>query len=347
MHHATAPEGTVTNAAVPDLTDYDLLAPQLSGGKDGALAMWLFMEAARAAGVLDRVRSYHASLGLLEWPAVTSGGTRWPGVSELAAQQSAAFGLLPEQHIEVARTMAGPDGTRMPHALLTEIAAYGRFPRLGSKFCTKSAKESVVSAAWTPFVTRRKKELGRPVHILKIMGMRWEESRARARLVPYRNVQTNGARIVDEWLPALEWSTPAVQEWCDTMPVARHWTYDSAPGAHDWRGTSRCSCSYCVFGSKRDLLIAVGRRPRLAALYEEVETVRGDSFRPDWRIHDLIHLAAESGAPTPGVVCADDSPEFDALEKQVRAALAEPPRKPVDLARQNSESPCSSCATHP
>ncbi len=55
-------------------------------------------------------------------------GVRYPGVSELAALQSAAFGVPADRHVEVTRTLPGPDGTRMPHSLLTEIAAYGRFP---------------------------------------------------------------------------------------------------------------------------------------------------------------------------------------------------------------------------
>ncbi|SEB31773.1 hypothetical protein [Streptomyces melanosporofaciens] len=209
-HHA--PVETVTRAPRPDLTDYDLLAPRLSGGKDSALMMWLFIETARTAGIIERVRSYHASLGLLDWPGITYHGVYWPGVSELAARQSTAFGLPPDQLIEVTRTLTGPDGTRMPHSLLTEIAAYGRFPRLGSRYCTKSAKDTVVSASWTPFVTQRKKELGRPVRILKVQGMRRDESRSRSALAPYRNVLANGARSVDEWLPALEWTTEAVKE---------------------------------------------------------------------------------------------------------------------------------------
>ncbi|MFD8339256.1 phosphoadenosine phosphosulfate reductase [Streptomyces solisilvae] len=344
-HHA--PVETVTRAPRPDLTDYDLLAPQLSGGKDSALMMWLFMETARTAGVVERVRSYHASLGLLDWPGITYHGVYWPGVSELAARQSTAFGLPPDQHLEVTRTLTGPDGTRMPHSLLTEIAAYGRFPRLGSKYCTKSAKDTVVSASWTPFVTQRKKELGRPVRILKVQGIRRDESRSRSTLAPYRNVLANGARVVDEWLPALEWTTEEVKEWCGSMPIARHWTYDSVPGAGDWLGTSRCSCSLCSFASKRDLLLAIGRRPRLAALYELVESVRGDSLRSDWRIHDLIHLAKAPDAPDPGVVCDDDTPAFAMLEEQVRAALARPPRKAVVLARRADTLPCTGCPVHP
>jgi len=82
------PAGTVTRAAAPDLADYDLIAPQLSGGKDSAVMMWLTMEAARAAGVVDRVRSYHASLGLLEWPAVIYAGVRWPGAGGVGTRRT-------------------------------------------------------------------------------------------------------------------------------------------------------------------------------------------------------------------------------------------------------------------
>ncbi|ANP52163.1 hypothetical protein J2Z21_008232 [Streptomyces griseochromogenes] len=61
------------------LTSYDLLAPQLSGSKDSAVLMAVFVEAARAAGVDDRAISYRSSLGVLEWPPVVFGGIRYPG----------------------------------------------------------------------------------------------------------------------------------------------------------------------------------------------------------------------------------------------------------------------------
>ncbi|MEU6653374.1 hypothetical protein ABZ904_29050 [Streptomyces sp. NPDC046900] len=70
----------------------------------------------------------------------------------------------------------------------------------------------------------------------------------------------------------------------------------------------------------------IGWRPRLADLYAEVEQARGDSFRADWRITDLIRHAERCGAPDPGVVCPDDGLEFTALEEQVRAALAKEPQ---------------------
>ncbi|GGJ62039.1 hypothetical protein GCM10010121_085810 [Streptomyces brasiliensis] len=45
-----------------------------------------------------------------------------------------------------------------------------------------------------------------------------------------------------------------------------------------------CSCSMSVFAARTDVLLSIGRRPRLADLYAEVEHARGDSFRADWRI---------------------------------------------------------------
>jgi hypothetical protein len=88
----------LASSGVPDLTTYDLLAPQLSGGKDSAVMMDVFMDAARSAGVEDRVVSYHSSLGVLEWPPIVFEGTRYPGVCELAAMQSATFGVIPTEN---------------------------------------------------------------------------------------------------------------------------------------------------------------------------------------------------------------------------------------------------------
>ncbi|WP_146075367.1 hypothetical protein [Streptomyces sp. Ru71] len=67
-----------------------------------------------------------------------------------------------------------------------------------------------------------------------------------------------------------------------------------------------CSCSLCVFASRHDVLLSIGRRPRLAAPYAAVGQVRGDSFRADCRIIDLIRHAAACAAPDPGVACPDD-----------------------------------------
>ncbi|WP_406723395.1 hypothetical protein WJ438_00100 [Streptomyces sp. GD-15H] len=74
--------------------------------------------------------------------------------------------------------------------------------------------------------------------------------------------------------------------------------------------------------------------------------MRGDSFRADWRITDLIWHAEQCGAPAPGVVCADDGPEFTALKNQVRAALRKGPRKEPEMARHNGRALCDGCTAH-
>ncbi|MER7485181.1 hypothetical protein ABTY20_04470 [Streptomyces sp. NPDC126497] len=57
---------TVCPSGTPDLTAYDLLAPQLSGGKDSSVMLWSFMQDAAAAEVTDRVITCHATPGPLE-----------------------------------------------------------------------------------------------------------------------------------------------------------------------------------------------------------------------------------------------------------------------------------------
>jgi hypothetical protein len=58
----------------------------------------------------------------------------------------------------------------------------------------------------------------------------------------------------------------------------------------------------------------------------------------------LIHEAGMAGAPEPGVVCDDDTAAFDDVAAQVRAALQQAPRKPVDLARvAPGEDVCALC----
>ncbi|MFE7766168.1 hypothetical protein [Streptomyces sp. NPDC057438] len=110
----TEPVADLMPDLVPDEVDIYIL--NLSGGKDGPRAAAVALDAARAVGVEDRVYTIHASLGPLEWPAVTVDGVRYPGSSELAALHSRALGVPPERHIEVRRTHE-LQGERVPYDL--------------------------------------------------------------------------------------------------------------------------------------------------------------------------------------------------------------------------------------
>jgi hypothetical protein len=92
------------------------------------------------------------------------------------------------------------------------------------------------------------------------------------------------------------------------------------------------------------VLLALGRRLRLAALYAEVEQVRGDSFCAGWRITDLIRHAELCGVPALGVICPDDGREFASVEVQVWAALREKPCKEPELARGGGRPVCDGCS---
>lgn len=317
---SVAASATITPGPVPDLADYDVLAVGLSG-KDAQVALHLSTQAAAAAGVPERIHTFHADLGLMEWPGVTYDQRYWPSTAEHAAALAAAYGIPDHRHATVARHVDDGTGGRRPDSLLEYAARRRMFPSQAARWCTSDFKTKQIAAAWTPLVRQHRREAGRPVRILSILGLRAEESPARRRRPTYRNVTANSARHVDEWLPAHAWALPDVRALVDASPLPHHWAYDSVPGAGDWAGQSRLSCSLCILSNQRDLILATRRRPRLAALYARVEQVTGYRFRDALPMSQIITLAAQPGGPEPGIVLDEDTPDFRALAAAVDAAL--------------------------
>ena len=87
--HQPSTLGTVTDANTPDLRDYEICIVNSSAGKDSQATLDVVATAARAAGLLDRLVVVHADLGDAEWD----------GVTELAAEHAAHYGL----RFEIAR----------------------------------------------------------------------------------------------------------------------------------------------------------------------------------------------------------------------------------------------------
>ncbi|WP_435246469.1 phosphoadenosine phosphosulfate reductase [Streptomyces sp. NRRL F-5630] len=338
------PEPAPVAGPAPAPGSVDLYILNLSGGKDGLRAAALALEHARASNAEERVYTVHASLGPLEWPGATANGTYYPGSSELAALHSRALGVPPERHIEVRRTRE-LEGHRVPYDLLTFIAERGDWPWLGkARWCTGDWKTALIYGAFTSLVRFWKKDLGRPVVCANVLGIRADESRDRKNRPALRTTTDNSARIVHEWSPAHHLSTQAVKDWTDERNLPHQWCYDSRPGAGDWQGSSRCSCSLCVLASGRDLLLGVRRRPQLAELYAHVERVRGVPFNPNTSMAALIERAGEPGAPDPGIVIEDEGPEFDALKNAVDAALRKPPKRQRYVPRSGPVLPlCADC----
>jgi 3'-phosphoadenosine 5'-phosphosulfate sulfotransferase (PAPS reductase)/FAD synthetase len=250
-----------------DLRYYDVVLVNTSAGKDSQTMLRKVAEMAALQDVTDRVVVVHADLGRVEWE-----GTR-----ELAETQARHYGLRFE-------VVARPQGD-----LLTHIEARGKFPSSAARYCTSDHKRAQVRKVMT--MLTRELALDRPVRILNCMGLRAQESPARAKKVPFRfddGASTKTTRHVWEWLPILDWTLDEV--WADIRHsgVAHHRAYDL--------GMPRLSCCFCVLATKSALVLAAQHNPELAAEYAAVEVRIGHRFKNDLSMADIIAAADSTEA---------------------------------------------------
>lgn len=259
---------------VPDLTTYDVILANSSGGKDSQTMLAELVRLADDAGVRHRITVVHADLGRMEWD-----GTR-----DLAARQANHYSL---PFVVVANQRGD---------LLAAIEERGMFPDRKRRYCTSDFKRGPVLTAMTA-LTDTAREAGitnRRVRILNCLGMRAQESPSRAKLVPFSHNQraTNQTRRwVDDWLPIHHWTTDQVWAHIAASGVAYHPAYDD--------GMPRLSCSFCVLASTGALVRAAQLRPELADEYAAVEERIGHSFKENLSMADIIAAAAATEAPPP------------------------------------------------
>lgn len=246
----------------PDLTQYDVILVNSSAGKDSQCMLDLVARMARDAGVLNRVVVVHADLGRVEWE-----GTR-----KLAERQARHYGV----RFEVV-SRSGPD-------LLDQVKIRGKWPASNARYCTSDFKRGPIRKLMTRLV--RELELGRPVRILNCMGLRAEESPARAKKPDFRRdeVASNGRREVDEWLPIRDWKLGEIWSRIHASGVPWHPAYDA--------GMSRLSCVFCVLAKKSDLETAARLNPGLLREYAAVEREIGHDFKHRLPIASLVPAEA-------------------------------------------------------
>lgn len=256
----------------PDLTTYDAILLNTSAGKDSQAMLDVVVSLARQDGVLDRVQAVHADLGRAEWK-----GTR-----ELAQEQCDLYGVP-------LRIVHRPQGD-----LLQQIEDRGMFPSSAARYCTSDQKRGQVSKVYTAIV-RESGITGRQVRILDCLGLRAQESPARAKKVPFvRNERmSNGKRIVDTWLPIHEWMVEHVWARIKGSGVPHHYAYDL--------GMPRLSCVFCVLAPKSALMVAAKHNPELAQQYVELEQRIDHTFK-----HGLSMAQVVAEAEATDEVTADD-----------------------------------------
>lgn len=259
---------------VPALSNFDWIVISSSGGKDSQAQLDLVVELADAQDCpRERLVVVHADLGRVEWQ----------DTKELAAAQAAHYGL---RFIITRRTQ---------NDLLDHVETRGMWPSNKTRYCTSDHKRGPIRRVYTALARETKTKLAeagkpqRPARLLSAMGMRSQESPARAKrpyLIPNEGASTKTTRKVHDWLPIKDWTTRQVWDRIKASGVPYHPAYDL--------GMSRLSCVFCIFAPK-DALVTAGRaNPKLLKEYVRVESCIGHTFRQDTSLKDIQVLVNDT-----------------------------------------------------
>lgn len=289
MATAIGSQGALFERAAPDLASYDVILVNSSAGKDSQAMLDYIAGEADALGVSgERIVVVHCDLGRVEWA----------GTAALAAEQAAHYGL----RFEVVSRELGDLLTQVEQrhdSNVTKGRDIAPWPSSTTRWCTSDQKTSQVDKLVTRLVAERK-GLGRKVRILNCLGIRAEESAARARKVPFgldplhwssapsaKNDWTgipHGLREADRWLPIFDWTAGQVWDRITASGVRYHEAYD--------KGMQRLSCCFCVLASKSDLVISARHNPELAQEYLAVENRVGKRFTQALSMAEIISEAS-------------------------------------------------------
>ena len=263
----------ILGAILTILRSFDVIVVNSSAGKDSQAMLDVVVKLARVAGVEDRILVAHADLGRVEWK-----GTR-----ELAEEQANFYGVR-------FQAVSRPQGD-----LLKQIEDRGMWPSSTARYCTSDHKRGQIAKIFTA-LAKELRESGvtdRPVRILNCMGLRSQESPARAKKVGHHFEQderaTNGRRDVWTWLPILDWNVEEVWAQIKIAGTRHHPAYDL--------GMPRLSCVLCVFASRSALMIAGRENRELLDTYVELEQKIGHTFRNGFKIEE-IRDALDAGEKT-------------------------------------------------
>lgn len=236
----------------PDLASYDLIVVSISGGKDSQEMLRKVHRECAELGITDRLVCVFADLGADD---------EWPGTEEMARYHASYYGL----RLVVVRK--GENAGR-PVTLLEHIEARGLWPDMDNRFCTSDLKRDPVSTVitrlcdelrkrWRATLPKGCKACLRRVRILNCMGLRAQESPARALTPVFENnkrLTNRSVKHVDNWLPVHSLTEEQVWAGIRESGVRYHPVYDA--------GMPRLSCKFCVLAGRKALVRAAQLDPR-------------------------------------------------------------------------------------
>lgn len=229
-----------------DLTPYDLIVLNTSGGKDSAVCAWVVTRLAEAQGVKDRIVLAHATFP-----------EEWKGTVEIVRKQAEQLGL-PLEVVE------------RGESLLDYVRRRRQWMAPNARYCTSDFKRAPIDKVITRLAPGTKE---RRAKVLNVMGIRAQESPKRAQKKPFDldSRRTNGRRVVHQWLPIFELKVPEVWEVIRNNKIPTHEAYSL--------GMPRLSCRFCIYAPKEALLLSGKHNPELLREYVAVETEIGQPFK--------------------------------------------------------------------
>ncbi len=239
-----------------------LVAINTSGGKDSqAMTILLSRIVPR-----DQIVAVHAPLGEVEWPGTI-------------------------EHIEATLPVGVPlifAPVASGKTLLERVEERGLWPSNSARWCTSDYKAGPIQRELRRYLKAHPRFGGR---LVNAMGMRAEESPARAGKTPWRrnDRMSVAGREVFDWLPIFDLSTEEV------FRVIRH--AGQSPHRAYAAGMSRLSCSFCILASRADLRRAAELRPGLYAKYAQLERRIAHTLSPTRK-----YLPELTGIPVDGAV---------------------------------------------
>ena len=156
-------------------------------------------------------------------------------------------------------------------SLLDAIEERRQFPSPSVRWCTSNYKRGPIERELRRYLAAHPRFQGM---LINAMGMRAQESPARARKTPWKRSERNSraGRSWYDWLPIFDLSEDRVFAVIRAAGQTPHPAYAM--------GMSRLSCVFCIMASRADLRTAAHLQPALYRTYARLERRIGHTLSP-------------------------------------------------------------------